>query len=83
VPNYRQQVDGKGARILRLRIEIGARPGGRVVVISAAEGAGVNPGDRGTLLEIGEADARVAFDLGGELVVDTSSVRLRAVTDPV
>jgi hypothetical protein len=74
-------MDGKGARILRLRIEIGAAPGGRVEVVSAADGADVEPGERGTLLSIGEADARVAFDFGGERMVDTSVVRLRAVRD--
>jgi hypothetical protein len=74
-------MDGKGARILRLRIEIGAPPGGRVEVVSADDGAGVAPGARGTLISIGEYDALVAFDSGAELVVDPTVVRLRAVSD--
>lgn len=75
-------VDGRGARILSLRIAVGAAPGERVAVISVdGDGDGVKPGDRGTLLSIDEASLRVEFDSGEELVVDPSVVRLGRARD--
>ena len=70
-------MDGKGARILSLRIAIGAAPGQRVEVVSVDGDADVAAGDRGTLVSIEEASVRVAFDRDGELVVDPLVVRLR------
>lgn len=72
-------MDGKGARILRLRIALGAAPGDRVEVVSVTGDAVVAPGDRGTLTFIDEASVRVAFDSGEEVVVDPRLVQLRRV----
>jgi hypothetical protein len=72
-------MDGKGARILRLRIAIGAAPGERVEVVSVAGPASVTPGSRGTLVFIGEDCVRLALDTGEEVVVDPLVVQLRRV----
>ena len=75
-------MDGRGARILSLRIAVGAAPGERVEVLSVdGDGSSLEPGDRGTLLSIDEASLRVAFDSGEELVVDPTVVRIGRTLD--
>lgn len=72
-------MDCKGARILSLRIAIGAAPGQRVEVMTVTGEACVASGDRGTLISIDEASVRVAFDSGEDVDVDPLVVRLRPV----
>ena len=73
-------MDAKGARMLRIRIAVGAAPGERVEVVSVEDGqGGVRAGERGVVLSVGETGARVAFDSGDQLLVDPFTVRLRPV----
>ena len=76
-------MDVRGARILRVRIALGAAPGERVEVVSVQDGVeGIQPGETGTVLSLGETGASVAFDSGEQLVVDPFTVHLRPVPVP-
>ena len=70
-------MDCRGARILSLRIAIGAAPGQRVQVMAVDGDATVEAGDLGTLVSIEEASVRVGMDSGEELVLDPLVVQLR------
>ena len=73
-------MDTRGARVLRVRIALGAAPGERVEVVSVQDGVeGIRPGERGVVLSLGETGAGVAFDSGEQLVVDPFTVQFRAV----
>jgi hypothetical protein len=73
-------MDARAARHLQTRLAVGAAPGARVEVVSVDDGAAaVQPGERGTLLAIGEVGARVLFDSGAELAIDPRVVRLGPV----
>ena len=65
---------------MRVRIAVGAAPGQRVEVVSVPAGdAPVEPGERGTVLDIDENGARILFDSGAELAIDPFVVRLQPV----
>jgi hypothetical protein len=74
-------MDARGARHLVARLAVGAAPGERVEVVSVGDGEGgeaaVQPGETGTVVAIGEDEARILFDSGLELTLDPSVVRLR------
>ena len=73
----------KGSRYLAMRLAVGAAPGQRVEVVSiGGADVPVQPGERGTVLDIDDVAARVLFDSGAELAIDPHLVRLRPVRPP-
>ena len=68
---------------MQMRLAVGAAPGQRVEVVSVrGVDVPVQPGERGTVLEIDDESARVLFDSGAELAFDPHLVRLRPVRPP-
>ena len=73
-------MDARASRHLQTRLVVGAAVGQRVEIVSVEDGAaGLEPGEAGTLVSIGESDVLVLFDSGLELRFDPHVVRLRPV----
>jgi hypothetical protein len=65
---------------LATRIQVGARPGDRVELVSAEGGdSELKPGDRGVVTHIGERAVHVDWDSGLTLPVNPFQARLRPV----
>jgi len=73
-------LDGRGARHLATRIQVGARPGDRVEVVSPESGdSQLKPGDRGVVTHIGEGAVDVDWDSGLTHSVNPFQARLRVL----
>ena len=72
-------MDGRGARHLATRIQVGARPGERVEIVSLGGGSPLKPGDRGVVTHIGEGEVHVRWDSGATLPVNPFQAHLRVL----